>query len=188
VCCGLRTWCTIRPQSISPTTAIRLPWMEALYKPWFSLWMPLIGFDPLLAVAFDAFAATVSLTQHTDRQRGRRTRTTVLDKVVVTAATHRVHHGSNAEYIDRNFGAVFVVWDRMFGTYEPEVAPVVYGIGAKQLNTPADVLVGGYDEIAAALRTDATTADKLRFVVDRPGSALPRSGEITRSAALERLR
>lgn len=154
------------PETIGATTSIRLPWMEALYKPWFSLWLPLIGFDPLLAVAFDAFAATISLSQHT----ARRTRTTVIDKVFVTAATHRVHHGSNAEYIDKNFGAVLVVWDRMFGTYEPEVAAVVYGIGTKKLTTPADVLRGGFPEIGTALRDGGSARDKVRYLVACPGS------------------
>ena len=38
------------------------------------------------------------------------------------------HHGSNPEYVDRNYGNVFIVWDRLFGTFEPEVAPVRYGL------------------------------------------------------------
>lgn len=154
------------PETIGTTTSVRLPWMEALYKPWFSLWLPLIGFDPLLAIAFDAFAATVSLGQHT----ARRTRTTVLDKVFVTAATHRVHHGSNPEYIDKNFGGVLVIWDRMFGTYEPEAAVVIFGIGAKKLATPADVLRGGFPEIGAALRDLGSVPDKVRYLVACPGS------------------
>ena len=154
------------PETIGATTSIRLPWMEALYKPWFSLWLPLIGFDPLLAVAFDAFAATISLSQHT----ARRTKTTVLDKVFVTAATHRVHHGSNPEYIDKNFGAVLVIWDRMFGTYEPEVATVVYGIGTKKLATSADVLRGGFPDVWGALRRAGSTRGKVRYLVAGPGS------------------
>ena len=93
-----------------------------------------------------------------------------MDRVFVTPATHRVHHGSNPEYIDKNFGAVLVVWDRLFRTYQPEVAPVVYGIGTKKLDTPAKVLVGGFPEIAARLRADARLADKLRFLTSRPGS------------------
>jgi sterol desaturase/sphingolipid hydroxylase (fatty acid hydroxylase superfamily) len=154
------------PETISAITAVRVPWMEALYKPWFSLWLPLIGFNPVLAIAFDVFAATIGVFQHTTGF----TKTTVLDKVFVTPATHRVHHGSNPEYIDKNFGAVLVVWDRMFGTYEPEVAPVVYGIGSKKLDTPVKVLVGGFPEIAARLRSDAPVAAKLRFLASRPGS------------------
>jgi sterol desaturase/sphingolipid hydroxylase (fatty acid hydroxylase superfamily) len=156
------------PTTISATTAIRVPWMEALYKPWFSLWLPLIGFNPLVAITFDVFAAILGLAQHTTRF----TRTTVLDKVFVTPSAHRVHHGSNHEYIDKNFGAVLIIWDRMFGTYQPEVAPVIYGIGSKQMDSTADLLLGGFPAIASDLRRRAPVVAKLRYLVARPGTDL----------------
>lgn len=48
--------------------------------------------------------------------------------VFVTPSHHRVHHGSQPQYIDKNFSAIFSFWDRLFKSYEPEVEPVVYGI------------------------------------------------------------
>jgi sterol desaturase/sphingolipid hydroxylase (fatty acid hydroxylase superfamily) len=156
------------PETISATSSVRVPWMEALYKPWFSLWLPLIGFNPLVAIAFDVFAAIVGLAQHTTRL----TRSTVFDKVFVTPSAHRVHHGSNDEYIDKNFGAVLIVWDKMFGTYQPEVAPVIYGIGSKGLDTTAELLLGGFPAIAADLRREAPVVAKLRYLVARPGTDL----------------
>jgi sterol desaturase/sphingolipid hydroxylase (fatty acid hydroxylase superfamily) len=50
------------------------------------------------------------------------------EKVFVTPSHHRVHHGRNPEYVDKNFGAIFIVWDKMFGSFAEEKAPVVYGI------------------------------------------------------------
>ena len=52
----------------------------------------------------------------------------VLEKFLVMPAHHQVHHGSNEEYLDKNFGGVFIIWDRLFGTYEPLVKPVRYGL------------------------------------------------------------
>ena len=49
-------------------------------------------------------------------------------KLLNTPSAHRVHHGSNEEYIDKNYAGVFIVWDRLFGTYEPEINPVRYGV------------------------------------------------------------
>ena len=46
----------------------------------------------------------------------------------VTPSHHRSHHGSNPEYVDKNYGNFLIVWDRLFGTFEPEVAPVRYGL------------------------------------------------------------
>jgi sterol desaturase/sphingolipid hydroxylase (fatty acid hydroxylase superfamily) len=156
------------PETISATSSVRVPWMEALYKPWFSLWLPLIGFNPLIAIAFDGFAAIVGLAQHTTRF----TRLTVLDRVFVTPSAHRVHHGSNDVYVDKNFGAVLIIWDRMFGTFQPEVAPVIYGIGSKKLDTTAELLLGGFPAIASDLRRQAPVVAKLRYLVARPGTDL----------------
>jgi alkylglycerol monooxygenase len=54
----------------------------------------------------------------------------VLEKIIVTPSHHRVHHALNPEYIDKNLGQIFIVWDRMFGTFQEELAdkPPVYGI------------------------------------------------------------
>ena len=54
----------------------------------------------------------------------------VLEKVLNTPALHRVHHAINPRYLDRNHGATFIVFDRLFGTYEPEGEPCVYGTTA----------------------------------------------------------
>jgi hypothetical protein len=50
------------------------------------------------------------------------------ERIFNTPSHHRVHHGSNVEYLDRNHGGILIIWDRLFGTFEPEVAPVRYGL------------------------------------------------------------
>lgn len=137
------------PDEIGFWTAVRVPWMEAVYKPWLGLWVPLVGFHPAAFVALDVLAAVIGQFQHTEAWRRR----TWLDAVFVTPSAHRVHHGSNPEYLDRNFGAVLIVWDRLFGTYEPEVAPVRYGlVGGYTIDEPEDALVGGYPRLWRAAR------------------------------------
>ena len=51
-----------------------------------------------------------------------------LERVLNTPSHHRVHHGSNRRYLDRNHGSILIVWDKLFGTFEPEAEPVVYGL------------------------------------------------------------
>ena len=51
-----------------------------------------------------------------------------------TPSHHRVHHGSNAEYIDKNYAGIFILWDRIFGTFAKEKAPVKYGL-TRPINT-----------------------------------------------------
>ncbi len=59
-----------------------------------------------------------------------------VEKIMVTPSNHRVHHAKNPMYIDKNYGGVFIVWDRLFGTYQPELAdqPCRYGI-TRQLSS-----------------------------------------------------
>jgi sterol desaturase/sphingolipid hydroxylase (fatty acid hydroxylase superfamily) len=53
-----------------------------------------------------------------------------LEKIIVTPSHHRVHHAINKEYIDKNYGQIFIFWDKMFGTFQEELkeVPAVYGI------------------------------------------------------------
>jgi sterol desaturase/sphingolipid hydroxylase (fatty acid hydroxylase superfamily) len=52
----------------------------------------------------------------------------LVEGIINTPSAHRVHHGSNPIYLDKNYGGVFMIWDRIFGTYEPESEPVKYGV------------------------------------------------------------
>jgi hypothetical protein len=54
-----------------------------------------------------------------------------LDRVLVTPSNHRVHHATNTEYLDKNFGGVFIVWDRLFGTFCEEKTDCVCAYGIK---------------------------------------------------------
>jgi sterol desaturase/sphingolipid hydroxylase (fatty acid hydroxylase superfamily) len=133
-------------ERFSFTSAVRLPWMESIYKPALALWVPLIGFPPAAFAAMGALVLLAGQLQHTELFRRR----TVLDLVFVTPAAHRVHHGSNAAYLDKNFGSMLIVWDRLFGTYAVETEPVRYGLaGGKRVTSLRDVLVGGYPALLA---------------------------------------
>lgn len=158
------------PTNIDMTSAVRVPWMEAMYKPWFSLWMPLLGVHPLVKIALDVFAATLSQAQHTEAFPARADgRPSLIGRIFVTPSTHRVHHGYNPEYIDKNFGAVFIVWDKMFGTFQPEVAPVKFGVGEiDAVDTPSDAFVGGYKRLWQNMRDAGSPQRALAIAVGRP--------------------
>ncbi|MGB3733574.1 MAG: sterol desaturase family protein [Ilumatobacter sp.] len=158
---GSRRSVVHRPRSVGDRVGTTPP---ALRRGWFALWLPLLGFNPVAAIALDVFAATMGQLYHTESIQ----RIPVLEHVFVTPATHRVHHGSNPQYIDKNFGAVFIVWDRLFGTFEPEVAPVVYGIGSKRIDTPVKALVGGYPALFDELRRLPTWATRAARIVAAP--------------------
>ena len=147
------------------TSAVRLPWMEAIYKPVLALWVPLVGFHPAAYAAMGALVLMAGQLQHTELVRRR----TALDLVFVTPSAHRVHHGSNPEYIDKNFGSMLIVWDRLFGTYAPETVPVRYGLaGGKRVTTPRQALAGGYPALLDAVRRQQGVRAGARYLVSAP--------------------
>ena len=147
------------------TTAVRMPWMEALYKPLLALWAPLLGFHPVAFAAMGALVLVAGQFQHTELL----SRRTPLDLVFVTPSAHRVHHGSNAIYLDKNFGSMLIVWDRLFGTFQPELEDVRYGlVGDKRVAVPADALKGGYPDLLAEVRTAPTLSARLRTLIASP--------------------
>lgn len=138
-------------EEMSPSCSTRIPWMENFYKIPTSLWMPLLGFDVRLMVGIDVAAALISIVQHTEafpaRPEG------WLQRWFIVPSHHRVHHGVNPRYLDKNFGAVLCIWDRMFGTFEPETEPVRYGILGRPLHSTRDMILGGYPDLVKAALT-----------------------------------
>jgi len=100
------------------------------------------------------------------------------EAVLNTPSHHRVHHGSNRQYLDRNHGSILIVWDRLFGTFEPEDETVVYGL-TKNINTfNAGRIIG--HEYADMLRDVAGAtgwAERLSYVVRGPGWATTHRAE-----------
>jgi len=100
-----------------------------------------------------------------------------LELVLNTPSHHRVHHGVNPEYQDRNYAGVLIIWDRLFGTFEPERAAPVYGI-TKPLTSwnPIRANLHVFVDIWRNLRAARTWPDRLRSVFGHPGWRPPEVG------------
>jgi sterol desaturase/sphingolipid hydroxylase (fatty acid hydroxylase superfamily) len=92
------------------------------------------------------------------------------DRVFSSPSNHRVHHAVNDQYINRNYGGMLVIWDRLFGTFAEEQAPCVYGT-RKPLNSwdPGWAIVAEYASLAQASRQTRAWPDKLRVWFKQPG-------------------
>ncbi len=101
-----------------------------------------------------------------------------VEKVFNTASHHRVHHGSNRQYLDRNHGSILILWDRLFGTFEPEDEPVRYGL-TKNIDTynPARIATHEYADILRDVAHSDTWSDRLGFAFRGPGWAYDRHAE-----------
>jgi sterol desaturase/sphingolipid hydroxylase (fatty acid hydroxylase superfamily) len=93
-----------------------------------------------------------------------------LEWFLATPSHHRVHHGCNPQYLDKNLGMIFIIWDRIFGTFAAETEPVRYGL-AKSSRTfrPVGLIFHEWQAIARDLRKPAPLRAKLMYVFGPPG-------------------
>ncbi len=111
-------------QDYNLTVGLRLSVVEILFEWVFLIPMVAIGFNPFQAIIALTLIAQYQHWIHTERV----TRLGWLDEVFNTPSVHRVHHGSNRQYLDKNYGGVLMIWDKLFGTFQREEEPVVYGL------------------------------------------------------------
>jgi sterol desaturase/sphingolipid hydroxylase (fatty acid hydroxylase superfamily) len=147
------------------STALRQPW-TAFQTAFFVGFLALVGVSPALIVMSGAINLIYQYWIHTELVD----RIGPLEAVLNSPSHHRVHHGSNPQYLDKNYGGIFIVWDRVFGTYEREVEPVVYGL-TKNIHS-YNLLTIAFHEWRALgrdLRATATWRDRARRLYRGPG-------------------
>lgn len=129
--------------------------------------LPLLGFSPVVLVLVFKVSGVYDFFQHT--QAGPKLKW--LEKWLVTPSLHRVHHGKNDIYIDKNYGSTFIIWDKIFGTYQEETEPVIYGIKDPNYkdNDPLNAIFFHYKNLWKGIRQTPSFKDKLSVLFMPPG-------------------
>lgn len=111
------------------TTGFRSPVFQPLYRYLFFSPLAFIGFNPWSIMVCYAIGQVYGTLVHTQTVK----KMGFLEYILVTPSHHRVHHACNIKYLDKNMGTVFIIWDRLFGTFEAEdpKVPVKFGIYPK---------------------------------------------------------
>ena len=149
------------------TTAIRGSAGDFLYLPWFFVWIPLLGFHPAMVLIVESAARIWGVCTHiSPRLVGQ---LGALDRILVTPSVHRVHHGRNAPYIDRNYGEVLLIWDHLFGSYTAEEEEPEYGV-LKEVDAGSlvDIQLSPWVDLARDLRAAPTWTARFRTLFDGP--------------------
>jgi alkylglycerol monooxygenase len=141
------------------SVALRQSWVEILASWVFYLPLAVAGFSP---AAFVAMSTLNTLYQFWIHTRLVKRLPAPIEWVMNTPSHHRVHHGVNPKYVDRNYAGIFIVWDRLFGTFEEEAEEPVYGT-VKPLGSfnPLWANVHYWVETATMSRVAPRTVDKL---------------------------
>jgi len=153
-------------QRYNLSTALRQPWSGFLTF-WVFAPMPLLGYASKTTMRAGQLNLLYQYWIHTeaiDRLPA------AAEQVLNTPSHHRVHHGANQQYLDKNYGGILIVWDRLFGTFEPEVRRIKYGL-TKNIKTynPLRIAYHEMADIARDVRSAGNMRDRLGYVLRRPG-------------------
>jgi sterol desaturase/sphingolipid hydroxylase (fatty acid hydroxylase superfamily) len=166
-------------QHYNLSTALRQTWVPMTYLPF---WLPLLllGFEPWMVLLAQSWSLIYQFGLHTERI-GKLPRP--LEAVLNTPSHHRVHHGANEQYLDRNYGGILVIWDRLFGSFEPEGERVRYGL-TKNLATfnPVRVAFHEYTALALDLRAARSWRTRWNLLLRGPGYEPPATSAGERGA------
>jgi sterol desaturase/sphingolipid hydroxylase (fatty acid hydroxylase superfamily) len=105
------------------STSLRLPWIGSYFVWPFFIPAIFLGFGAVEVIAAYQLLLAYQYFVHTEFVR----KLGVLEYVINTPSNHRVHHGRNERYLDKNYGGILIIWDRLFGSYVAEESPVDYG-------------------------------------------------------------
>ena len=152
-------------EEMNYVVSLRQAWFGPITKIPFFMFMPLVGFDPLITLVAGVTSTLWGVLGHTQWIN----RLGPLEYVLVTPSSHRVHHGSNECYLDKNYGNFLIIWDRMFGTFAEEKEKVKYGIreNVKTFN-PLKITFRVWFQIANDFSKSKTFKNKLLSIFGRP--------------------
>lgn len=142
------------------SVALRQGPLQPLFSRVFYLPLALLGFPPAMFATAVALNTLYQFWVHTELIH----RLGPLEWVLVTPSHHRVHHACNGRYLDKNHGGILILWDRMFGTFEPEAERITYGT-VKPVRTfdPLEATLVPFRELAARSWRAPRLADKLEL-------------------------
>ena len=147
------------------STALRQPWVPMTALPY---WLPLalLGFSPWMILLQQSVSLLYQFFLHTERV-GKLW--APVEWVFNTPSHHRVHHGSNAAYLDKNYAGILIIWDRLFGTFEAEGERVRYGL-TKNIGTfhPVRVAFHEWVDIGRDVRRAGSWRERAGYVFGHP--------------------
>lgn len=148
------------------TVALRQSWFQGWFSWVFYLPLAFAGFDPIMFLTLSSFNTLYQFWIHTRTIKSMGP----LEWILNTPSHHRVHHGSNPKYIDRNHAGTLIIWDRIFGTFQKEEEEVYYGITTPLASwNPIWANVHYWDELLRTARQSPRWGDKINVFLKPPG-------------------
>lgn len=160
-------------------TALRQTWTGNISGAFiFWLWLPLVGFSPVAVMTMQAISLLFQFWIHTEHINKL---PAPIEYLFNTPSHHRVHHGSDLAYLDKNHAGVLIIWDRLFGTFELERNRPTYGL-TKNIDShnPVRIAFHEWTDIARDLRRSGSLRNAFCYVFGPPGWSHDGSRKTTR--------
>ncbi len=149
------------------SVAYRFGPMDAVWPFFFSVNLVLLGFDPFVVFFSEMFVQLYQTVLHTESIK-RLPRP--IEAIFNTPSHHRVHHGVNKIYWDKNYAGIFIVWDRMFGTFVEEQETVRYGVSEPVTTAnPFIVFFHGFTRLLRDIKQIPGAVKKVIALTKPPG-------------------
>jgi sterol desaturase/sphingolipid hydroxylase (fatty acid hydroxylase superfamily) len=153
-------------ENFNLTVGFRSSVFQPLYRFIYFIPLALMGFKPVDIAFMYAATQIYGILIHTRYVN----KMGFLEWFMATPSHHRVHHGSNVQYLDRNMGMVFIIWDKLFGTFEPEKEEVKYGLTENlKTNNPIKVVFHEWQAMLKDLKRSSLIKDKFMYIFGPPG-------------------
>lgn len=151
------------------SVSFRLSWIQHV-KIIFFIPVALMGFDPFVFFICNQIEVLYQFWIHTELIRKL---PQPIEYIFTTPSHHRVHHARNGVYMDKNYGSTFIIWDRMFGTFEPEVEKPDYGI-TKPVNSynPVYLVFHEFIDLLKDMKQYRSPKAWFRILFGKPGLTL----------------
>ena len=148
------------------SVALRQSSFQVIWASFFYLPLAFVGFDTISFITMNALVTVYQFWIHTEKIG----KLGAFEYVFNTPSHHRVHHGRDPKYIDKNHAGVFIIWDKLFGTFQQEEEKPTYGI-TTPVNSwnPVWVNFQHYAAMFKQITTIRSFSDKLKFVFKKPG-------------------
>jgi sterol desaturase/sphingolipid hydroxylase (fatty acid hydroxylase superfamily) len=148
------------------SVALRSPMTNTCYRFLYEVPLCLLGFDAAMVVLVHTIILSFAFFQHSELIG----KLGWLEYFLNTPSHHRVHHASNEKYLDKNFGAVLIIWDKLFGTFQAEEEKPRYGL-TKPISTvhPVKIFFHEWMALAADLRKTISWKERMGIVFRAPG-------------------
>jgi sterol desaturase/sphingolipid hydroxylase (fatty acid hydroxylase superfamily) len=153
-------------QHYNLSTALRQAVLTPITGPIFWAPLALVGFPPVMILTAQAWSLLYQFWLHTESIG----KLGPFEAIFNTPSHHRVHHGANVEYLDKNHAGILIIWDKLFGTFEPERKRVEYGL-TKNIESfhPLRISFHEVGAIARDVKRAPNLRAKLGYILRPPG-------------------